>query len=288
MAVSRAASSSASSSHHSSDELSDHDDTDIDSDDDILDLNTSNLQHGASYHPQPHHQSHQVPIRQSSSRLQELRTFEEKRSNFDSDTPVGPDSPIQFDEYWKEFGRRRQQKQRFPAKPRYYPPHQPHFSHGTMSVRPNGGPPGQDAFAYADSRQRRPLINYVNNNWRSSSTMSDSSHNEYGAPSAGQILAAPRIRRILYIVLTFLLVIWYWGSWSKPSWDENRAIEKALAGRKSANGQFFGTNLRPDFVGMKHTDYLDKDLIPGTGRKERLIIVGDVHGCYDECMKLPL
>ena len=281
MAVSRAASSSGSSPTHSSDELSDHDDTDIDSDDDILELNTPNLRHGPQHHPM----STQVTIYPSLRRSQKERNHDEKQPDFEGDRPLAQDSPIHFDEYWKEFGRRRQQGKRHPAKPRYdYPRHQPHLSNGKMSTRFPGGSPGHDAFSYHDSRQRRPLITYVNNGWQSSSSNCDSPDADYGAPSAGQIVAAPKIRRILYTAFTFLLVIWYWGSWSTPSLDENRAIEIAVARSKTVNGQYFGSNLRPDFVGMKHMDILDEDLIPGNGRKERMIVIGDVHGCHEERM----
>lgn len=281
MAVSRAVSSSVSSPNHSSDELSDHYGTDIDSDDDILDTNTSHLRHGPQHHPM----SPQIPARQSSRQAQETRYYNDKKLDFEGDRPLAHDSSIYFDEYWKEFGRRRQQGQRYPAKPQYnYPQHQPHLSDGKMNARFPGGSAGHDAFAYHDSRQRRPLITYVNNGWRSSSSNSGTSDIDHGIPSAGQILAAPMIRRILYTVSAFLLILWYWGSWSKPSRNENRAIEAAIAGRKSVNGQYFGSNLRPDFVGMKHMDVLDEDLIPGNGRIERLVAVGDVHGCHEERM----
>lgn len=56
-------------------------------------------------------------------------------------------------------------------------------------------------------------------------------------------------------------------------------------GSKTGFGSF-GTNMRPEFGGMVHLRSLGDDYgVSGLGRndKSRLVVVGDVHGCIDEC-----
>ena len=50
---------------------------------------------------------------------------------------------------------------------------------------------------------------------------------------------------------------------------------------RTGNG-WFGTNMRPKFADIIQVKDLDRNLIPRD--KTRLIVVGDVHGCKDECM----
>ena len=266
MAVSRAQPSPVS-SHLSSERLSDHDDADSHSEN-AEGLNTD--PHPPSYHLS----AHQIPTRRSSQQLQQPRYYDEKIPYLDDDRPIRQDFPIHFDQYWKEFHQRGQRSLNHPQ-----------YSNGKMSARFTSGSHSQDAFTYRHPRQRQSLIKYVSNKWRLNPAISGSESSDYGAPSAGQVLAAPKVRRILYIIFTVTLVVWYWLHWTLTTREENQAIDAAIARRKDLKGQYFGTNLRPDFLGMKHMDSLAEELIPGNGRVQRLVIIGDVHGCHEECMK---
>lgn len=57
-------------------------------------------------------------------------------------------------------------------------------------------------------------------------------------------------------------------------------------------GGWFGTNSKPVFTDMVHLKSLDPALLPSNGKRapghpnrKRLVVVGDLHGCKDECMK---
>lgn len=57
-------------------------------------------------------------------------------------------------------------------------------------------------------------------------------------------------------------------------------------------GGWFGTNVRPEFVDVVPMRTLDPALLPSPERTKghkssrRLVIVGDVHGCQDECKSI--
>ena len=55
-----------------------------------------------------------------------------------------------------------------------------------------------------------------------------------------------------------------------------------MKGRIVPGGGLFGTNVRPVFRDMIQLKTIDQDLVPQKGSSERLIVVGDVHGCHDE------
>ena len=279
MAGSHTDSSSSSSLARTSDELSDQDDTDIDSNEaDLLELNTPNLGDRLQHDP-----AHELPAQQASRQPVSNEYGDEKRAPRDEDRRVIQDSPIHFDEYWKDFNRRRQTGHQLPARPDHSSQYRLPYPNNRMNARFPGGSSTASAFAYHDPRRPKPLINYVNNSWRSTSINSDASSDEYGTPSLKEFLAAPVTRKLFLIFSSLLLIIWYWVSWGGPAWDERTAIDNAIRGRKSANGQLFGSNMRPDFAGMKHMETIDVDLIPGKGRIENLIFIGDVHGCHEEC-----
>jgi len=61
-------------------------------------------------------------------------------------------------------------------------------------------------------------------------------------------------------------------------------LDDAVAAAEK-KGNKFGTNVRPSFVDMPHIKTLPDHLIPGNEYVDRrLIIIGDVHGCKQECM----
>ena len=147
-----------------------------------------------------------------------------------------------------------------------------------------------NARAYPSGRSRRPLIDYIQNEWRHTSTGSRSPHSERNSPTWILMLTAPRFRRyafIIFLLLTMFLVNWIW--WTGPEWREHSRLDKSLKGKLKPGQGLFGTNMRPTFRDMIHLKTIDQTLIPQKGDKTRLIIVGDVHGCHEErtsCFKL--
>jgi hypothetical protein len=150
--------------------------------------------------------------------------------------------------------------------------------------------------SYFRSFPRQPLLNYVTNNWQKKPKQYQSS------PSPGRnlprwlqmllsIVKAPKFRRFVLIYL--ILVSICWGTWVyalKPRALEQEALLKALDLQTMESvGGWFGSNARPQFPDIVHLRALDPDLLPrserpGQGEKpRRLVIVGDVHGCKDEC-----
>lgn len=71
---------------------------------------------------------------------------------------------------------------------------------------------------------------------------------------------------------------------------KDKELDRALdEGNRDRIGGWFGSNALPGFSDMAHIQTLDARLLPGEKKawfrrsKRRLIIVGDVHGCKDEC-----
>lgn len=71
---------------------------------------------------------------------------------------------------------------------------------------------------------------------------------------------------------------------------KDKELDMALdEGNRDRIGGWFGSNALPGFSDMAHIQTLDARLLPGEKKawfrrsKRRLIIVGDVHGCKDEC-----
>ncbi|KAF2497630.1 Metallo-dependent phosphatase [Lophium mytilinum] len=112
-------------------------------------------------------------------------------------------------------------------------------------------------------------------------------------PPWKRIVAAPasrlsqvprRVQRYFVIYATLLLAAWVSWKWVfQPDWDTNRAIENSLNEEKV----FFGSNMRPEFSDMIQIKTMDSRLLPTDENfKQRLVIVGDVHGCKDELQAL--
>lgn len=140
-----------------------------------------------------------------------------------------------------------------------------------------------DARAYQTYRKRRPLIELIRNEWQHTTNSSPSSPG-YSTPNWIQVLAAPRFRRYIYIVLILVTLTWCpWHYWGEPKWSEHKLLTESLNERMRTADGWFGINLRPEFLGMVQVNTLNSDLIPaGKGDRRRLIVVGDVHGCNDE------
>ncbi|KAK4692254.1 hypothetical protein P7C71_g4916, partial [Lecanoromycetidae sp. Uapishka_2] len=147
--------------------------------------------------------------------------------------------------------------------------------------------PHHDARAYQTHRKRRPLIDLIRNEWQHTTSSSPSSPG-YSTPNWIQVMTAPRIRRYIYVILVFLTMTWGpWHYWVEPTWDEHKSLTESIEDRMRTGDGWFGINMRPEFLDLVQVKTLKTDLIPdGKGDKRRLIVVGDVHGCNDELVKL--
>lgn len=147
--------------------------------------------------------------------------------------------------------------------------------------------PQHNAKAYQTHRKRRPLIDLIRNEWQNSPYTSSSSSPTspgYSTPNWIQVLRAPRFRRYAIVILGILSLIWgNWHYWAGPQWTEHRLLYESLNERIKTGGGWFGENIRPEFLDMIHVKTLDQGLIPQQDDGNRLIVVGDVHGCHDEC-----
>ena len=82
-----------------------------------------------------------------------------------------------------------------------------------------------------------------------------------------------------------MVLFWVnWHIWVKASFEEHRLLNESLQERMKTGGGWFGANLRPEFMDMIHIKTLDQGLIPQKDNERRLVVVGDVHGCHEECM----
>lgn len=148
------------------------------------------------------------------------------------------------------------------------------------------------------SRFSRPLIDSVRNGWQSHSpayhpltSANDDKHPRW-IQVALSIIAAPRFRRYVIVYLTLFLLGWAgWGLVISPQLQERAAMLRALDPNPKKGGSF-GTNSLPRFDDLILIRTLDPDLLPGgpvnventsEGKHRRLVVVGDVHGCKDEC-----
>lgn len=141
------------------------------------------------------------------------------------------------------------------------------------------------------SQPQRPLIDSVKNEWRTDPKYGQT-YSPSPEPSSQPLwlhaMTARRFRRysILYLFLTGLCWLgWKW--YLRPTWDEHTVLSGSLDERMRTGMGWFGSNMRPVFNEMVHLKTLDHRLVPGMGANrdsKRLIIVGDVHGCKDECI----
>lgn len=81
-----------------------------------------------------------------------------------------------------------------------------------------------------------------------------------------------------------------WEAVLQPMMKEHEIILTSLsADTLEEVGGWFGTNVRPEFFDVVPMKTLDPALLPSLERQRgdnlsrRLVIVGDVHGCQDEC-----
>jgi hypothetical protein len=160
------------------------------------------------------------------------------------------------------------------------------------SMKPDGGPPAYGR--KAEDPQRRPLINYVTNEWRNSAKYKQSATGfERKDARYGLMIRSPKFRRYILVYAVLLLACWLgWKSWLQPKWEEEALLAKSLDDTHKIRKGWFGINARPPFADMIQVKDLDQTFLPTFGkdrtvdknREKRLVIIGDVHGCKDERM----
>lgn len=148
-----------------------------------------------------------------------------------------------------------------------------------------------------DSRNRqhhRPLIDNVTNEWRKHVYDEEADDDDFlysdkqtwYSPALVTFIAAQRIpRRIQRTILTIsILVFAMFSSWRwflGPYWTEQASLNTALIGPQKYG--YFGANARPAFTDMVQVKTLDPSLLPSSSADtQRLVVVGDVHGCKPE------
>ncbi len=148
-------------------------------------------------------------------------------------------------------------------------------------------PSYHNARAYQSQQRRRPLIDFIKNEWRhiDNSYSSDSSPMEsaFATPSCLHIFAAPNFQRAVLFLLALLFLLWgNWKTWAGPRLNEDYMLKTTVNDKLKSNEGWFGGNMRPQFLNMIQVKILDHSLVPQNGDKKRLIVVGDIHGCHEE------
>ena len=143
------------------------------------------------------------------------------------------------------------------------------------------------ARAYEIPSHRHSLIDSIRQGWRKNSY--NNLHSGWSSPSDPvppwmQMLSAPRIRRWILILCVSVSLLWlYWRQYGHNAWTEHKTLSNAVNGRLNSDLGFFGTNMLPEFLGMTQVKTLDTKFVPGLAGSRRLIFIGDIHGCYEEC-----
>lgn len=140
------------------------------------------------------------------------------------------------------------------------------------------------------SKSHRPC-QHQPQEWRANAIYGQTLFSEHGSqsrrvgpPHCGQIVTAPRFRRCLATFFLLWLLLWgIWKWWFGSRWAEHVLLSGSLNERMKSGEGWFGSNVRPVFTNIIQLRTLDKTLIPWREGRIRLIVVGDVHGCKDEC-----
>ena len=145
------------------------------------------------------------------------------------------------------------------------------------------------AYHYPSRRTRRPLIDFVRNEWRTNpkpgqAHSSSPDRHLFHTPRWRQVVSARKVRRYALFYLLLLCMSWVsWNCWLEPMYAEHLLLRGSLDERMNTGKGWFGANMRPKFKDIIQLEELDSSLIPRGGKESRrLIVIGDVHGCKEE------
>lgn len=155
----------------------------------------------------------------------------------------------------------------------------------------------------------RPLIEFVTNEWQkkrsyslsaSSFSSSDSDFFSHEWDNESLPRAIPRwlhkvrknppviprkVQRLLIFVLVTIIISWIGiAKWVVPAWRERVQLEKSFNAAQATTGLVPGSNMAIEFDDMIQLMSLPKKHLPQ--HKDRLIFVGDIHGCKTELLHL--
>ena len=138
----------------------------------------------------------------------------------------------------------------------------------------------------------RPLISLVRNEWqqrKARRSRSPSPAEDDICPEGwNEILCSRTFRRWMVIYLILMVVAWvWWFNYYGPKYVEQSLLKESLNARRESKQGHFGMNRRVTFAGLTQLKQLHRRLVPGSeiegAEKRRLVIVGDIHGCLEEC-----
>lgn len=128
---------------------------------------------------------------------------------------------------------------------------------------------------------------------RGSSSPADDINSPGWSQMALSVASAPRFRRLVLIYIALFIFAWIgWRMLLSPRLqDQNFLLHSLHPTSKTDTGWWFGVNSSPQSGGLVQIRTLNPDLVPGDlagvkagkSSRKRLIIVGDVHGCKEEC-----
>lgn len=226
----------------------------------------------------------QFPPRPNRSPVQSRPAFSSPRTHYPGNIPPrlsskpksGYDDEKYFQAYWAHIrNQRRSDPLSLPLVP------YTDADYGIMDEKNQYSLPPQNARAYSHSR--RPLIDFIQNEWQHTIGSTGPSPTARSFPTWNQVLTAPRFRRYAVVFLVGTLCWVNWVLWAGELWREHELLRDAVKGKARPGTGFFGANMRPTFQDMIQLKTIDESLVPKKGGNGRLIVVGDVHGCHDEC-----
>ena len=163
-----------------------------------------------------------------------------------------------------------------------------HLPRRTSSKQPRY--PHYQTQAYQNrSARTRPLIDLIKNEWmHTTSDYPTHDPSEFSTPICLQICFAPKFQRIFLVLFALSFLVWgNWKTWAGRKYHESAVLALSVQAKLGSNEGMFGQNVRPEFLDMTHMRTIDPDLIPTAQTPEkRIIVVGDVHGCYEELVAL--
>ncbi|MCJ1311571.1 hypothetical protein MMC25_005244 [Agyrium rufum] len=139
-----------------------------------------------------------------------------------------------------------------------------------------------------------PLVNRVRNSWRHRHKWSKPDRSPSRSSMLARTVMSRRNRKYMLVLLILIGTIIYYtvpSIWAAFEEHKRLAVSLEPEARKDQGwaGMKYGSTMRHKFNDMTQLATLDKKLLPSVGRKSRprrLVIMGDVHGCYDEMTAL--